>query len=221
MEIKKNEHLSAVFDNEASDFENRRLFDEISKDEDMQSTWSRYDLIGECLRQPSTSTASLSSGSEFLASLHKRLEEETEVMKPAANDQAAAASIAATSGSHALASDHTVIHLQDRVWFKPALGLAATATFAAVLFTNAPSLTGGQPSPAAQIAANDQIIQEQEAAALAKAEAEAIAKAEREKQIQLATERRQARLQQYLASHVEYGSRTTIAPTIRTVALGY
>ncbi|HHC73822.1 MAG TPA: hypothetical protein ENK78_01920, partial [Thiothrix sp.] len=104
MEIKKNEHLSAVFDNEASDFENRRLFDEISKDEDMQSTWSRYDLIGECLRQPSTATASLSSGSAFLESLHKRLEEETEVMQPAANDQAVAA-IAPRSGAHALASD--------------------------------------------------------------------------------------------------------------------
>jgi len=228
MEMKKNEHLSAVFDDEATDFESRRMLDELGKDEAVQSTWSRYDLIGECLRQPQTSSASLSSGSDFLASLHKRLEEEAPAIL-AANDKNVASNIPAISGNHAL--DLTIANqpkqvasLQHRAWFKPAIGLAATATFAAVVLVSAPDLTGEQQTTTVtqSIAANDQqMIKEQELAALEQAEAEALAEAEREKRLQLAVDQRQRRLQYYLESHVEHASRTTIAPTIRTVALGY
>jgi sigma-E factor negative regulatory protein RseA len=36
----KNEHLSAVFDDEAGAFEQRRLLDELEKDGDLQQSWS-------------------------------------------------------------------------------------------------------------------------------------------------------------------------------------
>lgn len=228
MEMKKNEHLSAVFDDEATDFESRRMLDELSKDEAIQSTWARYDLIGECLRQPEASSASLSSGSDFLASLHKRLEEEALAI-PAANDKDVAPNVHAISGNHAIDltnvnQSNQAVSLQNRTWFKPAIGLAATATFAAVVLVSAPDLTGERQTTTVtqSIAANDhKTIKAQELAALEQAEAEALAEAEREKRLQLAAEQRQRRLQYFLESHVEHASRTTIAPTIRTVALGY
>lgn len=50
MGVSKDEHLSALVDDEAGDFERRRMLDELSTDEDDRQRWSRYHLIGDIMR---------------------------------------------------------------------------------------------------------------------------------------------------------------------------
>ncbi|HDP89045.1 MAG TPA: anti-sigma 24 factor [Thioalkalivibrio sp.] len=50
MAVSKDEHLSALVDDEAGDFERRRLTDELINSEDDRGRWSRYHLIGDVMR---------------------------------------------------------------------------------------------------------------------------------------------------------------------------
>jgi sigma-E factor negative regulatory protein RseA len=50
MSEKLRESLSATVDDEADEFELRRVLDEMEKDPDMRDTWERYHLIGTHMR---------------------------------------------------------------------------------------------------------------------------------------------------------------------------
>lgn len=50
MNVDKKEYLSALLDDEAGDFERRRLTDEIYKDDELAQTMGRYALVGELMR---------------------------------------------------------------------------------------------------------------------------------------------------------------------------
>ncbi len=44
------ESLSAVMDNEADEFETRRVIAEVSKDPELRATWSRYAMVSAVIR---------------------------------------------------------------------------------------------------------------------------------------------------------------------------
>jgi len=50
MAVSKDEHLSALVDDEAGDFERRRMLDELIASEGDRQRWSRYHLIGDVMR---------------------------------------------------------------------------------------------------------------------------------------------------------------------------
>jgi sigma-E factor negative regulatory protein RseA len=50
MSEKLRESLSATIDDEADEFELRRVLDEMDKDESLRETWERYHLIGTLMR---------------------------------------------------------------------------------------------------------------------------------------------------------------------------
>lgn len=50
MTANKYEHLSALVDDEAGEFEGRRLVEELSKNAEVRARWARYHLIGEAMR---------------------------------------------------------------------------------------------------------------------------------------------------------------------------
>ena len=50
MNTSKNEFLSSLLDDEAGDFEKRRLLDELTKDDELAQTFTRYALMGEVMR---------------------------------------------------------------------------------------------------------------------------------------------------------------------------
>jgi sigma-E factor negative regulatory protein RseA len=50
MTVTKNERLSALVDDEADDFECRRLLDELGRNPDDLTRWERYHLIGDAVR---------------------------------------------------------------------------------------------------------------------------------------------------------------------------
>jgi sigma-E factor negative regulatory protein RseA len=56
MSEKLKESLSAVIDGEADEFELRRVLDEVSRNEQLASSWERYHIIGSVLRGERTVT---------------------------------------------------------------------------------------------------------------------------------------------------------------------
>lgn len=80
MNTSKNEFLSALLDDEAGEFERRRLLDELSRDDAagqaLGQTLSRYALVGEAMR--AKQNVAISDSTSFLAGIHAGLEDEPE-----------------------------------------------------------------------------------------------------------------------------------------------
>ncbi len=66
MSEKLRESLSATVDDEADEFELRRVLDEMEKDEDLRETWERYHLIGSHMRGLVTPRAEDTAGGRNL-----------------------------------------------------------------------------------------------------------------------------------------------------------
>jgi sigma-E factor negative regulatory protein RseA len=95
MTATKEERISALVDGEVSEFEKRRLVDELLKDEDAQDQWMRSHLIGDAIRGELPEKISM----DFAAAVREKidLEEELDIrtstphwLKPAAGFSVAA-----------------------------------------------------------------------------------------------------------------------------------
>ncbi len=92
MKIKQHEYLSALLDDEAGEFERRRLLDALCEDKELGMTLSRYALVGEVMRSRQRTVI---AGSRFLAGIQAQLEEEPayhDVVIPAAKQNIVQAS---------------------------------------------------------------------------------------------------------------------------------
>ncbi len=80
MDTSKHEFLSALLDDEAGEFERRRLLNELSRDNEsgqaLGQTLNRYALVGEAMR--AKQNLAISDSSSFLAGIHAGLEDEPE-----------------------------------------------------------------------------------------------------------------------------------------------
>ncbi|HIO92350.1 MAG TPA: hypothetical protein EYG68_05815 [Leucothrix mucor] len=132
MSITTAEHLSAVLDGEAGDFEQRRILDELGKDESLQSSLSCYALIGETMRDESQVSI---AGMDFLKGIHDEINEEPEyshvqiIEKKASNDGA---------------------------WVRPVTGFAVAASVAALAVVGMQSFMSGNNGSASSLAENTQ-----------------------------------------------------------------
>ncbi len=195
----KNEHLSAVFDDEAGAFEQRRLLDELEKDGDLQQSWSNYALIGEVMREPMDTTA---VDPDFLSSMQLRLDEE---------DTYSEVSIQETTSVKTLTKSR---------WLQPLSGMAIAATVAAISVFSMQSLMvadQGREGATAQLASNTTI------ATPVVAVSQSIPSLAASKNIVASGSGginvdEQAKMQRYLASHIRNASRKTIAPSLRMVS---
>lgn len=75
MATSKMEYLSAVLDDETGRFEQRRILDELAKDEELRKAWGNYTLIGETLRD---SSQEVIVDHSFLDNLDQKLAQEPE-----------------------------------------------------------------------------------------------------------------------------------------------
>jgi negative regulator of sigma E activity len=73
MKTNRYEHLSALLDDEAGEFERRRLLDELCEDTELGKALNRYTLVGEAMRQQQRTV--VASGG-FLAGIQAQLEDE-------------------------------------------------------------------------------------------------------------------------------------------------
>ena len=193
----KNEHLSAVFDGEATDFEQKRLVDELLKDDDLKQSWSRYALIGDVLREPETTQV---AGSDFLANIQQQIEKEESysqvALKPAANQS---------------------------TWRKQAGSLALAASIAAISVLGVQSLmntnTADQSPTTTKVAlletpTSSSSNKPQKASAVQLAKNETVSR-------QVVDLEQRIKMQRYIASHIKNTSSRTLAPSIRVVSYNY
>ncbi len=110
-EITMTEHLSALLDDEAGSFEQRRVLDELRTSDELSQRLSHFALIGESMR--STKPVAV-AGSDFLAGIHAQIDAEPEyhkaVLQTPANDQ----------------------DVKKSSWLRPVGGFALAASVAAV-----------------------------------------------------------------------------------------
>lgn len=197
MNVSKEELLSALFDDEAGDFERRRLLDELKKDDELGQTLSRYAFIGEAMRAGQGQR--LSSGKSLLSRIQAELDDEPAFeasnvvpmpTRPAAHPAPAA----------------VVKQVQTFRWMAMAATLAAVAMGAA-LFLQQPQQPSLQTAAALPAVAPSSI-----------AVAEVASVDERIQQLGQVNPQTRDMLKQYVAQHVKYASTTVIAPSIRAVS---
>ncbi|MEZ5535138.1 MAG: sigma-E factor negative regulatory protein [Thiolinea sp.] len=231
MKTNQNEYLSALLDDEAGNFEQRRLLDELCENTELGKTLSRYALVGEVMRSQQRTV--VDSGG-FLAGIQARLEDE-----PVYNEVVAEA--AATSGTVVqgrLQSDFVMEKPLRQPWYR-----ANTARYAMAASVAVAALAG------ILIAQNDSSRQDLTGTeALAKAGAPAVVNANTvptpesisNEPAQIAagtpvapvinTNRRMAladaqlgretadTLKQYVTLHMQYRSSNGIAPSIQAIS---
>ena len=204
MSTNKQEFLSALLDDEAGTFEQRRLLDELKKDDELAHTFSRYALIGEAMRTQATSQRS-ALGVSLLARIQDELEDE-----PAYTGETVVAQTQQTS---------KVVAKSVRQWrtmgFALAAGVAALAV-GGVLFLQPATL------PTSSVAANEPVTTEVAPKPVPVNAANALvadaATDARIQQVGSIDPQTRDMLKQYVAQHVKYASTTVIAPSVRAVS---
>ncbi|HRJ52113.1 MAG TPA: sigma-E factor negative regulatory protein [Candidatus Thiothrix moscowensis] len=202
MNTSKTEFLSALLDDEAGEFERRRLLDELRKDDELGNTLSRYALIGETMRAGNAQRSS--QGISLLGRIQDELVDEPAYDQPAV--QVPVRKQAAMTSS------------------RMGWGVAMAATVAALamggmLFMQQPTRTAEQVAAAPVPVSAPQAV-----AALPANGQTAVASAtnvdDRIRQIGRVDSQTRDILKQYVAQHVKYASTTAIAPSIRAVSYG-
>lgn len=190
MNASQEEFLSALLDDEAGNFEQRRLLDELSKDADLGDTFSRYALIGEVMR---SNTKPVVARKDFLASIHAGLEDEPVY-------DAKVVDLSARTAKAVIKKPNSQ---QRYIKFGMAAAVAAVAVVGGTMLLKQPST---QPETLAAAAPT------QAAALVQLAQAKPVRSAN-----QLDPQTRDV-LKQYVAQHVKYASTTAIVPSVRAVS---
>lgn len=194
MNASQEEFLSALLDDEAGSFEQRRLIDELSKDAELGNTLSRYALIGEVMR---SNTKPVVARKDFLAGIHASLEDEPVYAEKVVD---------LFSGS-----PKTPAKVPERSKHYLKFGMAATVAAVAVV---GGSMLLNQP-PSTQLATVVASTPIQPAALVQLAQAKPVRSAN-----QLDPQSRDV-LKQYVAQHVKYASTTAIVPSVRAVSYSH
>ena len=191
MNASKEEFLSALFDDEAGKFEQRRLLDELSKDAELGNTFSRYALIGEVMR---SKTKPVVASKDFLANIHAGLADE-----PIYDEK-----VVELADRQAKTSIRSRTSHPTYVKFGVAAAVAVVAVVGGgLLIQSSSNLTETATMAAAPI---------QPAALVQLAQAQPIRSVN-----QLDPQSRDV-LKQYVAQHVKYASTTAIVPSVRAVS---
>lgn len=204
MNTSKEEFLSAFLDDEAGEFERRRLLDELGKDGELAQTFSRYALIGEAMRTGKGQR--MSTGTSLLSRIQDELADEPayeqSVVQMPVQKQAPPAPVV-------------------RPWQWAGMGMAATVAAVAVggmLFLKHPEpqvqTAMSNPAPAVAVAQTPP----PSAPAAATQVADAAATDARIQQLGRINPQTRDILKQYVAQHVKYASTTVIAPSIRAIS---
>ncbi len=210
--VSMTEHLSALLDDEAGSFEQRRVLDELKQSDDLCKNLSHYALIGESMR---SSQPVAVAGTSFLAGIHEKIDAEENYHDVQLIDQAPASND--KQGS----------------WLKPVGGFALAASVAAVSVLSVQNyqLTKQQNAPVETIAVSQPIQKEQlttaemqsaqvvSADTLAPATSDkAKAVASTDKKYRQANSHARSFLKRYVDSHMQYASTSTFVPSVRVIA---
>lgn len=209
------EHLSALLDDEAGGFEQRRVLDELNTNNSLCDKLSTYALIGETMRSSYMGKPVLNLDSGFLAGIHAKIEEEEQYhdiqLNLGVNNQA--------KGS--------------QFWLKPVGGFAIAASVAAIAVLGLQNFQQSKIVDQSLIAVNssksktmiaqkDQLTKSEmesatqvSATTLASNNNDAMAT---DQEYSQADRQTRSLLKRYVDSHMQYALTAAFVPSVRVIA---
>jgi negative regulator of sigma E activity len=225
------EHLSAMLDDEAGTFEQKRVLDELKTDTALAKKLAHFALIKETLH--SREASSVYAGTSFLEGIHDKLEAEPEFTSHALDD-AISSSVSSTPSSADSGTKNS------NGWLRPVGGFAMAASVAALAvigFQNYLGNTQSENSPAIETlvksdmdkttaaAAKNQLTQAQMDSAVLADTGSVVSPETADQNDKLAAlDYRQADaqtrslLKRYVDSHMQYASSSAFVPSVRVIA---
>lgn len=200
------EHLSAVLDDEAGSFEQRRVLDELKSNDDLSEQFSRYSLIGESMR---SSKPVAIVGSDFLAGIHEEIDADSEY--------------------------HNVALIEPKKqnsWLRPVGGFALAASVAAVAVIGVQNYQSPS-SPDAMVASTqvntapssnqsapkEQLTQaEMKSAVVVSANELELVDTVASNQYRHANARTRSLLKRFVDKHIRHASTSSFVPSVRVIA---
>lgn len=210
--ISMNEHLSAVLDDEAGSFEQRRVLDELKTDSALADKLSAYSLIGETMRANDVDKPAIALGSSFLAGIHDQIDKDDAYSEVVVTEPRAVngATIGASAAS--------------KSWLRPVGGFAVAASVAVVAFMGLQQYQQLNPQPqnTDMVATKSSVTPVQTTpvdemnTAIRLPKNTMIAKQD-DQYIEADTQTRSL-LKRYVDSHMQYASTSAFVPSVRTIA---
>ena len=217
-QISINEHLSALLDDEAGSFEERRVLDELKSDQHLSAKLSSYALIGETMRMGDTEKPVISVGSDFLEGIHNEIAKEDEfdqIMVESSNVQAAVPTQSNANTNKEKSSNGWLSNL------RPVGGFAVAASIGALAFMGLQNM-GVLQAPNAQ---PDGIVNSSAPTAIVQATPSAevnpalnLKQADLSEQYVEADAKTRSLLKRYVDSHMQYATTSTFVPSVRVIA---
>ena len=217
--ISMTEHLSAILDDEAGSFEQKRVLDELKTNQDLSKKLSSYALIGETMRSGDMDKPAITVGESFLAGIHEKLEAEdqyhdvhVELAAQSISKQVISKSWLRPVGGFALAASVAaiaVVGFQNFQQFNQSSGVAGfeqiTQTETTTLKPQKEQLTQSEMDAAITVPANT----------LVAANDELMTGSDTFKH---ADSRTRSLLKRYVDSHMQYASTASFVPSVRVIA---
>lgn len=214
--ISIHEHLSAMLDDEAGSFEQKRVLDELASDKTLSQKLSNFALIGETMRMGESEKPVQLLGSQFLDSIHDKISQEDEYdqvfIESENNAQPAQAKTSSNSS-----------------WFRPIGGFALAASIGALAFMGlqnagvldrhtTPIESTADSSAPTEIANSTPVsLPSADDEALINKQSEDIAAAIEDQYVEADAQTR-AMLKRYVDTHMQYAPTSTFVPSIRVIA---
>jgi len=205
--ISMKEHLSALLDDEAGSFEERRVIDELKSDPDLSKKLANYALIGETLRTSKSEQAALVLGNSFLDSIHEKLEQEDQF------DQVLIGKIESNQ-----VAQKTSLENKPSV-LRPIGGFALAASVGALAFMGLQNIglinnPATQPSNIVNSSAPTAIV---DSAPVEQTIINAESDSNADQYVDADAQTR-SMLKRYVDSHMQYATTSTFVPAVRTIA---
>lgn len=209
-----NEHLSALLDDEAGSFEERRVLDELKADKKLSQKLSTYALIGETMRTGDSEKPVLSLGTSFLDGINEKISLE---------DNYNEVIIDADSKTNQIAETKTVTSIFSRL--RPVGGFAVAASVGALAFmglqnmgllNNPNSQPGGivdnnAPTAIVQnIPASESVIENNSTV-------NSLVLTDNDQYVDADAQTR-SMLKRYVDSHMQYATTSAFVPSVRVIA---
>jgi len=227
------EHLSAMLDDEAGTFEQKRVLDELKTDTALAKKLAHFALIKETLH--SREASSVYAGASFLEGIHDKLEAEPEFTSHALDDAISSSESSITPSSADSGTKNS------KGWLRPVGGFAMAASVAALAvigFQNYLGNTQSDNSPAIETlaksdmddtttvaTAKNQLTQAQMDSAVLADTGSVVSPETTDQNDKLAAlDYRQADaqtrtlLKRYVDSHMQYASSSAFVPSVRVIA---
>jgi sigma-E factor negative regulatory protein RseA len=201
------EHLSALLDDEAGDFEQRRVLDELKLSDELRQKLSSYSLIGEVMRTGQMAPVAADGG--FLAGIHDKINSEDEYHQVQLEDKQ---------------------EKPSKSWLRPVGGFALAASVAAVSVIGFQNYQQMDKGGFVTASIDAQVSSQKDRLSVAKMNSATVVSADQlvsnNEQLamvdkdfyQPADAQTRLLLKRYVDSHMQQASTTAFVPSVRVIA---